>query len=77
MLYNRCKGIHKFGNKYLTSAYKMQVEFRSHFSEKKVHLMVREIRYLTEMCFVKVTRQGSVLCSVIHMQPKLCDYSKP
>ena len=34
MSYNRCKDIHKFGNKYLLSAYKMQVEFRSHFSGK-------------------------------------------
>ena len=54
MSYNRCKDIHKFGNKYLPSAYKTQVEFRSHFSGKsasygvgeKVHLMVREIRYI-------------------------------
>ena len=35
MSYNRCKDIHKFGNKYLPSAFKMQVEFRSHFSGKK------------------------------------------
>ena len=35
MSYNRCKDIHKFGNKYLPSAYKTQVEFRSHFSGKK------------------------------------------
>ena len=34
MSYNRCKNIHKFGNKYLPSAYKTQVEFRSHFSGK-------------------------------------------
>ena len=34
MSYNRCKDIHKFGNKYLPSVYKMQVEFRSHFSGK-------------------------------------------
>ena len=33
--YNRCKDIHKFGNKYLPSAYKTQVNFRSHFSGKK------------------------------------------
>ena len=32
--YNRCKDIHKFGNKYLPSAYKTQVDFRSHFSGK-------------------------------------------
>ena len=35
MSFNRCKDIHKFGNKYLPSAYKTQVEFRSHFSGKK------------------------------------------
>ena len=46
MSYNRCKDIHKFGNEYLPSAYKTQVEFRSHFSEKKVRLMVQEIRYI-------------------------------
>ena len=34
MSYNRCKDIHMFGNKYLPSAYKMQVEFRSYFSGK-------------------------------------------
>ena len=34
MSYNRCKDIHKFGNKYLPSAYKTQVGFRSHFSGK-------------------------------------------
>ena len=33
-------------NKYLPSAYKTQVDFRSHFSGKKVRLIVREIRYL-------------------------------
>ena len=38
--YNRCKDIHKFGNKYLPSAYKTQVDFRSHFSGKKVCLIV-------------------------------------
>ena len=46
MSYNRCKDIHKFGNKYLPLAYKTQVDFRSHFSGKKVRLMVREIRYI-------------------------------
>ena len=46
MLYNRCTGIYKFGNKYLPSAHKTQVEFRSHFSGKKVHLMGWEIRYI-------------------------------
>ena len=35
MSYNRCKDIYKFGNKYLPSAYKTQVEFRSHFWGKK------------------------------------------
>ena len=34
MSYNRCKDIHKFGNKYLPLAYKTQVEFTSHFSGK-------------------------------------------
>ena len=34
MSYNRCKDIHKFVNKYLSSAYKTQVEFRSHFLGK-------------------------------------------
>ena len=43
MSYNRCKDIHKFGNKYLPPAYKTQVDFRSHFSGKKVCLIVREI----------------------------------
>jgi hypothetical protein len=28
---NRCMGIYKFGNKYLPSAYKTQLEFRSLF----------------------------------------------
>ena len=45
MSYNRCKDIRKFGNKYLPSAYKTQVEFGSHFREK-VCLMVRETWYL-------------------------------
>ena len=45
MSYNRCKDTHKFGNKYLPSAYKTQVDFRSHFSGKKVRLIVREVRY--------------------------------
>jgi hypothetical protein len=31
---------------YLPSAHKTQVEFRSHFSGKKVRLMGQEIRYL-------------------------------
>ena len=44
--YNRCKDIHKFGNKYLPSAYKTQVVFRSHFSGEKLRLIVREIRYI-------------------------------
>ena len=35
MSYNRCKDTHKFGNKYLPSAYKTQVDFRSYFSGKK------------------------------------------
>jgi hypothetical protein len=47
MLYNRCTGIYKFGNKYLPSAYKTQFEFRSHFSGGKVRLIGREIRYMT------------------------------
>ena len=34
MSYDRCKDIHKFGNKYLPSVYKTQVDFRSHFSGK-------------------------------------------
>ena len=46
MSYNRCKDTHKFGNKYLLSAYKTQVDFRSHFSGKKVRLIVREIWYM-------------------------------
>ena len=46
MSYNSCKDIHKFGNKYLPSAYKTQVDFRSHFSGKKVRLIVREIQYI-------------------------------
>jgi hypothetical protein len=45
MLYNSCTGICKFGNKYLPSEHKTQVKFRSHFREKKVRLMGREIRY--------------------------------
>ena len=45
MSYNRCKDIHKFRNKYLPSAYKTQVEFRSHFAGK-VRLMVQDIQYL-------------------------------
>ena len=47
MSYNRCKDTHKFGNKYLPLAYKTQVDFRSHFSGKKVRLIVREIRYFS------------------------------
>ena len=35
MSYNKCKDTHKFGNKYLPSAYKMQVDFRSHFLGEK------------------------------------------
>ena len=57
MSYNRCKDIHKFGNKYLPSAYKMQVDFRSHFSGGKVHLIVREIRYVLHMTAHKPTVQ--------------------
>ena len=34
-MYNRCKDIHKFGNKYLTSAYKTQVKFSHIFRGKK------------------------------------------
>ena len=45
MSYNRCKDIHKFGNKYLPSVYKMQVVFRPHFREK-VRVMVGDIQYL-------------------------------
>ena len=41
--YNRCKDTHKFGNKYLPSAYKTQVDFRSHFLGKKVRLIVWDI----------------------------------
>ena len=47
MSYNRCKDIHKFGNKYLPLAYKTQVDFRSNFSGKEVYLIVQEIRYLS------------------------------
>ena len=42
MLCSRCKCIYK---SYLPSAHKTQVEFRSHFLGKKVHLMGWEIRY--------------------------------
>jgi hypothetical protein len=45
---NRCTGIYKFGNKYLPSAYKMQFEFRPHFSGGKVRFIGREIWYLPE-----------------------------
>ena len=58
MLYNRCKDIHKFGNKYLPLAYKMQVDFRSHFSGKKVCLIVREIRYLFILLGYDAVRLG-------------------
>jgi hypothetical protein len=43
---NRCTGIYKFGNKYLPSVYKMQFEFRSHFSGEKVCLIGWEIQYM-------------------------------
>ena len=43
MSYNRCKDIHKFGNKYLPSAYKMQVDFRSHFSGKSASYGPRNV----------------------------------
>jgi len=33
---------------YLPSVHKMQVEFRSHFTGKKVQLMGREIRYILQ-----------------------------
>ena len=46
MSHNRCKDTHKFGNKYLRLAYKTQVDFRSHFSGKKVRLIVQEIQYV-------------------------------
>jgi hypothetical protein len=42
---NRCTGIYKFGNKYFPLAYKMQFEFRSHYSGGKVRLVDREIWY--------------------------------
>ena len=45
MSYNRCKDIHKFGNKYLPSAYKAQVEFRSHFSGKSASYGPRHTVY--------------------------------
>ena len=45
MSYNRCKDIHKFENKYLPSAYKTLVEFRSHFSGKGASYGPR-LRYL-------------------------------
>ena len=41
MSYNRCKDIHKFGNKYLPMAFKTQVEFRSHFSRKSASYGLR------------------------------------
>jgi len=59
-LYNRCMGIYKFGNDTYPWRIKTQVEFRSHFSGKKVCLMGREIRYTravhkeTELCFFKI-----------------------
>ena len=59
MSFNRCKDTHKFGNKYLPLAYKMQVDFRSHFLGKKVHLIVREIR---SFLFNKLLRFFNRLC---------------
>ena len=67
MSYNRCKDIHKFGNKYLPSVYKMQVDFRLHFSGKKVRLIVREIRYM-KSCIYTVLNEGQYFTSC-----KLCD----
>jgi len=45
MLYNRCTGIHKFGN----NTYPRRIRRMSnlgHFSGKKVRLIGREIRYI-------------------------------
>ena len=53
MSYNRCTDTHKFENKYLPSVYKTQVNFRSHFSGKKVRLIVREIRYFEFHCVLQ------------------------
>jgi len=44
MLYNRRTGFYKFGNNTYPRRVKTQVEFRSHFLGKKVHLMGRGIR---------------------------------
>ena len=64
MSYNRCKDTHKFGNKYLPSAYKTQVDFRSHFSGKTVRLIVREIRYviLTTLPLQQWLHECTLLC---------------
>ena len=50
MSFNRCKDIHKFGNKYLPSAYKTQVEFRSHFSGGECVLWSEKYGTQTEIC---------------------------
>ena len=36
-------------------AHKMQVEFRSHFSEKKVRLMGQEIGTIVQMLYLHIT----------------------
>ena len=79
MSYNRCKDIHKFGNKYVPSAYKTQVDFRSHFSGKKVCLIVREIRYIYKVgrMFESLPSfQHIVTCHVIGSRPGIvgCDF---
>jgi len=49
MLYNRCRGIYKFGN----NTYPQRIRSRSNLlvghiiQEKKVHLIGREIRYIS------------------------------
>ena len=45
MSYNRCKDTHKFGNKYFPSAYKTQVDFRSHFSGKSASYSPRSTAF--------------------------------
>ena len=68
MSYNRCEDTHKFGIKYLPSVYKTQFNFRSHFSGKKVRLVIREIRYLMQ-CAVAF---GSLLFLVKAYSLGLC-----
>ena len=59
MSFNRCKDIHKFGNKYLTSEYKTQVEF---FGEKSASYGPRNTVVIVNVTHEIVPHNTQVCC---------------